>query len=159
MFHEVNPSRGEYNRICSTGQPLTGRTLPYILHGSTPLGEENMASVQRNNLLKRIQFRCCFLGATLLRGEYRHGLLLETTLKRGKCMLRRLSGASPQTRGTCGMYTLSDAPPFRCTPSGDMNPYICRRDTPHIARNTKWTPAHLPRWDHPRVCREDTKHP
>lgn len=63
---QVSPSRGEYNRICSTGQPLTGRTLPYILHGSTPLGEENLAGVQRGNLLKRIQFRCCFLGATPL---------------------------------------------------------------------------------------------
>lgn len=63
---QVSPSRGEYNRICSTGQPLTGRTLPYILHGATPLGEENLASVQRGNLLKRIQFRCCFLGATPL---------------------------------------------------------------------------------------------
>ena len=127
----INPSRGGKPGQCSTEQPTMGT-----------------------------QLRCCFLGATLLGGgEYRHGLLLETTPKRGKCMLRRLSGASPQTRGTCGMYTLSDAPPFRCTPSGDMNPYICRRDTPHIARNTKWTPAHLPRWDHPRVCREDTKHP
>lgn len=78
-----NPSRGEYNRICSTGQPLTGRTLPYILHGATPHGEENLASVQRNNLLKRIQFRCCFLGATLLRGNIVMGYSLRQPSNEG----------------------------------------------------------------------------
>ena len=96
-----NPSRGEYNRICSTGQPLTGRSLPHILHGATPHGEENLASVQRNNLLKRIQFRCCFLGATPLEdlatqprspkqppsGNVKSYLTPEATLLRGNTVM------------------------------------------------------------------------
>ena len=93
-----NPSRGEYNRICSTDQPLTGRTLPYILHGATPHGEENLASVQRNNLLKRIQFRCCFLGATLLRGNTVMGYSLRQPSNEGNACYDGFLG-HPRKRG------------------------------------------------------------
>ena len=93
-----NPSRGEYNRICSTGQPLTGRTLPYILHGATPHGEENLASVQRNNLLKRIQFRCCFLEAALLRGNIVMGYSLRQPSNEGNACYDGFLG-HPRKRG------------------------------------------------------------
>lgn len=42
-----------------------------------------MASVQRNNLLKRIQFRCRFLGATLLRGNIVMGYSLRQPSNEG----------------------------------------------------------------------------
>lgn len=136
---QVSPSRGEYNRICSTGQPLTGRTLPYILHGSTPLGEENMASVQRNNLLKRIQFRCCFLGATLLRGNIVMGYSLRQPSNEGNACYDGFLG-HPRKRGEHAACTL-----FRVHPQWGHESLHLQTGHPPYWRNTKRTPAHLPR--------------
>lgn len=46
-------------------------------------------------------------------------------------------------------------------PEGTLTPTFAE-GTPLIRGNTKWTPAHLPRWDHPLIegkIAQGTKHP
>lgn len=75
-----------------------------------------MASVQRNNLLKRIQFRCCFLGATLLRGNIVMGYSLRQPSNEGNACYDGFLG-HPRKRGEHAACT-----PFQMHPHSDAPP-------------------------------------